>query len=120
MMVRFRSWHALPNVHAFVRRRVDSATQHGSWIEDFPWINQFLFMPENEKPSGACGDLRGLVLQEVRQRMGDDRGGSFYVKDERTRRRHFQVAVDDVMDVLPSSFSRVTPGSRRRPNKMVS
>jgi creatinine amidohydrolase len=100
VMVKFHAWYKLPTVHKFMTDLGGDETQHGSWIEGFPWINQFVPMPEGQKPPVDRTDFRSLSPDEVRQRMADGMGGGLYARDEQTMRAYFQVAVQDVVAIL--------------------
>jgi creatinine amidohydrolase len=105
VFVKFRSWYLLPNVLEFMKARGGDETQHGSWIEGFPWINQLVPVPTGEKPPVDRTEYRSLTPQETRQRMGDGMGGGAYSQDDQTMREYFQIAVDDVLDVLRNSWT---------------
>jgi creatinine amidohydrolase/Fe(II)-dependent formamide hydrolase-like protein len=105
VMVKFHSWYQLPSVLAFMKDRGGDPTQHGSWIEGFPWINQLVPVPAGEKPPLDRTNYRSLTPQETRQRMGDGMGGGAYSQDDETMREYFQVAVDDVLDILRGSWT---------------
>lgn len=104
VMVKFRSWYLLPNVMKFMEKLGASEAHHATWIEGFPWINQFTDVPAKEKPDVKWDDFHSLTAQEVRQRLGDGTGGGVYVRDEKTLREYFRVAVDDVLDILRGAW----------------
>jgi creatinine amidohydrolase len=105
VMVKFESWYIMPKTYEFAKARGGDETQHGSWIEGFPWINQLVPVPEGEKPPVDRTDFRSLTAQEARQRLGDGMGGGAYAQDEETMRQYFQVAVEDVLDILRGKWT---------------
>lgn len=100
VMIKFRCWYLLPNVVKFMERLGGNEHHHASWIEGFPWINQFSPITVKEKPDVNRDDFPSLTPQEVRQRLGDGTGGGIYTRDEATMREYFRVAVNDTLDVL--------------------
>lgn len=105
VMVKFRSWYLLPGVLKFMEKLGGSEAHHGTWIEGFPWINQFTEVPDKEKPDVNWNDFHSLTADEVRERLGDGTGGGVYKRDEKTLREYFRVAVDDVLDILRGEWT---------------
>lgn len=100
VMIKFRSWYLLPKTVKFQEELGGSEYHHGAWIEGFPWINQVGPVPSKEKPDVDWTDFLSLTPREVRERLGDGVGGGVYTRDEKTMREYFQLAVDDVLDIL--------------------
>jgi hypothetical protein len=77
------------------------ADHHAAWIELFPWINQVGPQPEGKKEDADYWvDYFSYLPEEVRDRFGDGVTGGLYSLDEEIMREYFQVAVDDVLDIL--------------------
>jgi creatinine amidohydrolase len=105
VMIKFRSSYVLPSALEFQKERGSQAANHGTWIEGFPWINQFVPIPVKEKPEVDWSDSKSLTAQELRDRLGDGTGGGVYTQDEKTMREYFQVHVNDVLEVLRSKWT---------------
>ncbi|MDH7488024.1 MAG: serine/threonine-protein kinase [Anaerolineae bacterium] len=52
------------------------------------------------KPDVDWTDYHSLTPREIRERLGDGTGGGEYERDEKTMREYFQVAVEDVVQLL--------------------
>ena len=104
VMIKYRNWFQLPEVSKFMEKLGGIEDHHASWVEGFPWINQVGPLPAKEKPDVDWKDYGSLTPEELRERMGDGSGGGAYSMDEKTMRKYFQVAVEDVLNILQGDW----------------
>lgn len=105
VMVKFKSWYNLPSAKEMQEELGGKESHHGAWIEGFSWINKVGPIPVEEKEEVDWSNFRSLTGAEVRERLGDGSGGGTYYVDEETERKYFQVAVNDVVDVLNGDWT---------------
>lgn len=107
--VKFRSWYMLPKVYEIISAEGATYWDHASWLESFPWINwpPGVEIPDKVKTS-VLDDYDYVSRGPMRNKavLGDGVAGSAYRKDEKFMREYFQVAVDEVVDILEGSWEK--------------
>jgi len=107
--VKFRSWYMLPKTYEAIEEQGTSHWDHASWLESFQWINQPVEIPDKVKPAIDLEDYITYGPNRIRELLPDGVGGGTYVKDEEFMREYFQVAVDEVVEILEGGWEKTPP-----------
>ena len=104
VMIKFRSWYLTHRAAEFMMGLGGRPEHHGSWIEGFPWINQFAPVPTKVEPDVDWTDYKSVTPKELRARMIEGTGGGVFARDEKTMRAYFQEGLEDVLEVLQGEW----------------
>jgi creatinine amidohydrolase len=103
--IKCRSWFLLPKTKKTIEEN-SSLWGHAGWLESFQWINQPTELPKEPKGQYLDQDYFTLGPKNARAFVGDGQGGGDYVKDEKFMRQYFNVAVDEIVEVLEGSWDK--------------
>lgn len=113
--VRFHDWWNGPRYRAAVEA-VDPEAFHASWVENFPWTRVEGSRPPDEaKPAVDVSRRDELSPQQLRELLGDGSFGGAYRRDDETMQRLWEVAVDEVRELLEDPWGEESadwPGGR--------
>jgi creatinine amidohydrolase len=107
LTIKFRSWYMMPKTTKRMEELGGHEFHHGSWLESFPWVNQPVEVPDKVKPHIDLSDYYTMSAQEFRELAGDGVGGGTYRKDEKTLREFFQLAVEEIAEILREGWDKV-------------
>lgn len=104
--VKFRSWYMLPKAYEEIKAHTTSTFDHASWLENFPWINNCVPVPNKVRESATEQDFITYGPQKVRELMPEGVAGGPYTQDEQFMRKYYQATVDEVVELLDGDWRK--------------
>jgi creatinine amidohydrolase len=109
LTIKFRSWYLMPKTAKRMEELGGHECDHAGWFESFPWINQPVEVPDKVKPHVDFSDYYTMSAKEIREFMGDGVAGGAYRIDEKSQREFFQLAVDEIAELLREGWDKTPP-----------
>lgn len=109
LTIRFRSWYNMPKTAKRMKELDGHECDHAAWFESFPWINQPVEVPDKVKPHLDVYDYYTFSAGEIRKAWPDGVAGGAYRIDEQSQREFFQVAVEEIAELLREGWEKTFP-----------
>lgn len=109
LTIKFRSWYLMPKTAKRMEELGGHECDHAGWFESFPWINQPVEVPDKVKPHIDIYDYYTLSAKEIREAWGDGVAGGAYRIAEKVQREFFQLAVDEIAEILQEGWDKTFP-----------